>query len=376
MPSKPPFAEPDLQQESKDSDQQTCRVSAVRRKIQAEREIDKSPDNRLRDVVCQTHSAVKAQAAHFSAESFILIKQHKRRYQNQRKSKFLPHIKCRPHTLPDNRAAFHHQFFQRIQRRKGNRRHNQYLYPQMQILSGSGKQLFPADIETEQKQSGRLEETPRIDRPKQTGLLPQRYIAPDEVANVSGFRIFSHLRIHLADFQIRQLMRRIYQTGNVVIPFYRLQKKNDRSYQHRLVTPVAGKEQHDTDNDEQQEDIAGRKEGGIQRRESCQQNQTPQEAIAEILPLPFLVAGLYVKRKAEKQGKNSICLPGKKTENAIKNALVQNLQPLRRVCRIYRKDEMFQIMNQDDSHHSKSTQSVHNLYAGTLFKQLFHLPIE
>lgn len=104
MPSKPPFAEPDLQQESKDSDQQTCRVSAVRRKIQAEREIDKSPDNRLRDVVCQTHSAVKAQAAHFSAESFILIKQHKRRYQNQRKSKFLPHIKCRPHTLPDNRV--------------------------------------------------------------------------------------------------------------------------------------------------------------------------------------------------------------------------------------------------------------------------------
>lgn len=95
----------------------------------------------------------------------------------------------------------------------------------MQILFGSGKQLFPADIETEQKQSGRLEETPRIDRPKQTGLLPQRYIAPDEVANVSGFRIFSHLRIHLADFQIRQLMRRIYQTGNVVIPFYRLQKK-------------------------------------------------------------------------------------------------------------------------------------------------------
>ena len=44
---EPPPAEPDLQQECAKTDQQARRISAIRSQIQAEREIDERPDDRL-----------------------------------------------------------------------------------------------------------------------------------------------------------------------------------------------------------------------------------------------------------------------------------------------------------------------------------------
>ena len=96
---------------------------------------------------------------------------------------------------------------------------------------------------------------------------------------------------------------------------------------------------------EEQQHIAGGEKGGIQCGETHQKHHAPEEAIAEVLPLFLLVAALDVEGEAEQQGKDGVCLASKKTENAVEHSLVQHIEPPRGTVGIYRKNEVFQIMN-------------------------------
>ena len=60
----------------------------MRRKAQSERKINNSSHDRLSDVICQAHPAIKTQVSHYAAELFILIKQHKRRNQKKQGKDF------------------------------------------------------------------------------------------------------------------------------------------------------------------------------------------------------------------------------------------------------------------------------------------------
>ena len=57
---------------------------------------------------------------------------------------------------------------------------------------------------------------------------------------------------------------------------------------------------------------------------------------------------------------------------AAARILVQDSQPLRGVFRIYREDEVFQVMYQYDCHYGKSAQGIHHLYAWALCDALFY----
>ena len=199
----------------------------------------------------------------------------------------------------------------------------------MKILSGRLKKPFPSDVKAQQEQPCCLEKTPGIHSPQQTGLLPQRNVAPDELPKVAGFRAFCHFRIHFAHLEVGQPVSRVGQSGQIVVPFNRLQQKYDGGNQNSLVTPVTRKEQDLTHHNEQQQDIAGRKECGIQRGKTYQQHHAPQETVTEVFPPPLLILRLNIKSKTKQKGKDGVCLTCKKAKHHIQNPLVQNLQPLR-----------------------------------------------
>lgn len=160
--------------------------------------------------------------------------------------------------------------------------------------------------------------TPGIHGPQQTGLLPQRNVAPNEIPKVPGFRVFRHFRIHFAHLEIRQAVSRVGQSGQIVVPFNRLQQKYDGGNQNSLVTPVTRKEQDQTHHNEQQQDIAGRKECGIQRGKTYQQHHAPQETVTEVFPLPLLILRLNIKSKTKQKGKDGVCLTCKRLNTTFK----------------------------------------------------------
>ncbi len=75
---------------------------------------------------------------------------------------------------------------------------------------------------------------------------------------------------------------------------------------------------------------------------------------------PFTEKYLQEECESEQQGKDGVCLSCEKAENYIECSLIQYIQPFRRTVRIYRKNEVFQIMDQNDSHYGKSTEGIHN----------------
>ena len=162
---QPPFTETDLQQEEHKPDYQTKRIATVRSEIQSEREINDSTGNRLSDIIAQTHFSIKAKIGYKLLEAFLLIKQHKRRNQNQRKGQLLPHVKNRPYGLLRDCIIFHNQIFQRIQGSKRNSRNDKCLCPQAQVAFRRKKQLLAPHVETKQEKTGRLEEASGVDSP-------------------------------------------------------------------------------------------------------------------------------------------------------------------------------------------------------------------
>ena len=125
-----------------------------------------------------------------------------------------------------------------------------------------------------------------------------------------------HFGIHGIHLKVGQPVCRIYQPGYIVIPLYRLQKKQNGGYQHGLVAPVAGEEQHQSHYRKQQKDVSRREKGRVQRGESRQQHQTPEKAVSEILPALSLVVTLDIERETEQQGEYRVCLSGEKTKVA------------------------------------------------------------
>ena len=77
MPLQPPFAKLYLQKKQHDTDKETQGVSAIRSQVQPERKINKRTQNRLADIVRQTHLAIEAQAGNRPFKSFLLIEKHK-----------------------------------------------------------------------------------------------------------------------------------------------------------------------------------------------------------------------------------------------------------------------------------------------------------
>jgi len=71
-----------LKQEDQYADNKAYRVAAVRSKVESEREIDKGSYDRLGDVICKAHPAVKAQTSNFITELFALIKEYKGCYEH------------------------------------------------------------------------------------------------------------------------------------------------------------------------------------------------------------------------------------------------------------------------------------------------------
>ena len=347
VPAEPPSAEKNLQPEGGQANEQADGVSAVRSQIQAEGEIDQCPDDGLRDIVREAHPAVKPQMAHLLSERPVLIQNDEGGHQHQGKRKLLPHVKSGSGRLLHNGVILHDEVFQRIERCKRYGRCNQCLHPYTEILLRRGEKLLPANVEPEQEQSGCLEEASGIDGPEQARLLPQRDVPPQEVAEVSGLGVCCHFGVHLPYFQVGQLVSRIHQAHDIVVPFDGLQQEDDSRHQNCLVTPVAGQEKDKAHHSEEQQHIAGGEKGGIQCGETHQKHHAPEEAIAEVLPLFLLVAALDVEGEAEQQGKDGVCLAGKKTENAVEHSLVQHIEPPRGTVGIYRKNEVFQIGSTD-----------------------------
>ena len=352
--SQPPFAEPHLQQEHQNPDQQAGRVSAPRGKIKAEREIDEGPDNGLGYIIGKAHPAVEAQAGNGGTELPALVKQDERSDQDQRKSQLLPHVERRSGCLPDDCTVVRDKLLERIQRGEGNGGDDQRFHPEAEILFGGGEQLFPADIETQQEQPGGLDETPGVYRPQQAGLLPQGDIAQDEIPKIPGFRVFGHSGIHFTDPQVGQPVGRIQQGGYAVVPFDRLQQENDGGGEDSPVAPVARKKQDESRNDEQQQNIPGREKSRVQGRETGQQHQPPQETIAEVPAPPLQVVALNVERESEQEGENRVGLSGKQGKDDVEDPLIQCIQPARGIGRIDREDKMFQVVNQENSHNGKT----------------------
>lgn len=86
--------------------------------------------------------------------------------------------------------------------------------------------------------------------------------------------MFGYFSVHGTYVQVRQLMRRIDQTTDIMIPFHGLQEEQNRSTQNSLVTPIAGQKENDPHDSKQQQYIARREERGIQRGKAHQQHQT------------------------------------------------------------------------------------------------------
>ena len=147
-------------------------------------------------------------------------------------------------------------------------------------------------------------------------------------------------------------------------PLDRLQQEEHCRQQDNLVAQVADKEQHKTYHGKEQQHVTRREESRIQRRECHEQDQTPQETIAEILPLPLLIGRLDIKSKPEQQGENRVCLSRKQGKHPVEHRLVHDLDPTRLPLRIDRENEMFQIVHQNDGQHRKSAQGIHHLDAG------------
>lgn len=184
---QPPFAELHLQQESGEPNQQADRISAIRSQIKTYREIDERSYDGLGDIVRQAHFAIETQASDGVAELFVLVEKYERGYQDECKGKFLPHIEhCACRLLYDG-IVLHDKFLQRVQRSKCDGSHNQCFRPEAEILLGRNEKLFTPDVEAQEEQSRRLEETSGIHRPQQTCLLSQRDVAHEEFPPVSQF---------------------------------------------------------------------------------------------------------------------------------------------------------------------------------------------
>ena len=354
VPPQPPFAEPHLQQEHQNPDQQAGRISAPRGKVEAEREIDEGPDDGLGEVVRKAHPAVEAQAGNGGTELPALVKQDERSDQDQRKSQLLPHVERRSGCLPDDCTVVHDKLPERIQRGEGNGGDDQRFHPEAEVLFGGDEQLFPADIETQEEQPGSLDETPGVYRPQQAGLLSQCDIAQDEIPEIPGFRVFGHSGIQFTDPQVGQPVGRIQQGGYAVVPFDRLQQENDGGGEDSPVAPVARKKQDEPRDDEQQQNIPGREKSRVQGCEPGQQHQPPQETITEVPAPPLQVVALNVERESEQEGENRVGLSGKQGKDDVEDPLIQCIQPARGIGRIDREDKMFQVVNQENSHNGKT----------------------
>jgi len=75
---EPPAGKTDLQEECGYADEQTEGVAAVTREKQAEREVNESSYDRLRDIVGQTHAAVGAQRSGKAREPLAVVEQYER----------------------------------------------------------------------------------------------------------------------------------------------------------------------------------------------------------------------------------------------------------------------------------------------------------
>ena len=283
-----------------------------------------------------------------------MIEDDKRGDQYQRKGQFLPHVEGCTRGVLDEGLVLHEHLLPAIQGSIGYGRHHQHLYPQAEVGRCWHKELPATDVSTQQEEARRLAETSHADGPKQAGLLSQRDVAKHKVPHLGGLGIVGYLIVQRPYAQVGQLISRIKLPGKVVEPLYRLQQQQRRGQENGLVAPVTGKEQHQAHDDKQQQHIACGKESGIEGRETHQQQHTPQKAVAKIVTLKLLMAGLYIKGKAKQQGKDGISLAREEAEHPAHHRLVDDFEPGRRMGGIDREDEMFQIVYQDDGHHGKA----------------------
>ena len=107
---------------------------------------------------------------------------------------------------------------------------------------------------------------------------------------------------------------------------------------------------HDTGNrhnGKEQEHIAGREEGGVERGETGQQHQAPQEAVAKVEPPPPCIVALQIEGETEQEGENGIGLARKKRKHHTEHPAIESIEPSGATLGIYGKDEMLEIMNHD-----------------------------
>lgn len=150
-------------------------------------------------------------------------------------------------------------------------------------------------------------------------------------------------------------------------PLHWLKQEEHRCHEHAAVAPVAHNEKHYAHNGKEQEHIAGREEGGVERGETGQQHQAPQEAVAKVEPPPPCIAALQIEGETEQEGENGIGLARKKRKHHTEHPAIENIEPSGATLGIYGKDEMLEIMNHDYGHDGKPTQRVNHLDTRILF---------
>ena len=239
--------------------------------------------------------------------------------------------------------------------------------PAPQVGVGGCKHLLAAKVEAQQEQTCGLAEAPRIDSPQQTGFLAKPDVGGNETGKVAGLGHLCHRGIHGVDPEVGQTVGRIDEPSHIMPPLHWLKQEEHRCHEYAAVAPVAHNEKHYAHNGKEQEHIAGREEGGVERGETGQQHQASQEAVAKVEPPPPCIAALQIEGETEQEGENGIGLARKKRKHHTEHPAIESIEPSGATLGIYGKDEMLEIMNHDYGHDGKPTQRVNHLDTRILF---------